>query len=76
MGLDDPVAKNCLKEIKDAKSPEEAARLGRRTQRQRPDLVSLLDYCYLDAFMKLGAVSLMIPIFEMSQCIEFFSWHS
>ncbi|KAH6757857.1 cytidine/deoxycytidylate deaminase family protein [Perilla frutescens var. hirtella] len=39
VGLDDPVAKTCLKEIKNAKSPEEAARLGRRTQRQRPDLV-------------------------------------
>ncbi|PIN01833.1 hypothetical protein CDL12_25656 [Handroanthus impetiginosus] len=39
VGLDDPVAKNCLQEIKKAKSPEEAARLGRRTQRQRPDLV-------------------------------------
>ncbi|KAI3459134.1 hypothetical protein Pfo_015797 [Paulownia fortunei] len=39
VGLDDPVAKNCLEEIKKAKSPEEAARLGRRTQRQRPDLV-------------------------------------
>ncbi|GFQ00391.1 riboflavin biosynthesis protein pyrr chloroplastic [Phtheirospermum japonicum] len=37
--LDDPVAKKCLEEIKNAKSPEEAARLGRTTQRQRPDLV-------------------------------------
>ncbi|KAK6156465.1 hypothetical protein DH2020_010713 [Rehmannia glutinosa] len=39
VGLDDPVAKKCLEEIKSAKSPEEAARLGRRTQRQQPDLV-------------------------------------
>ncbi|KAG8380317.1 hypothetical protein BUALT_Bualt06G0003100 [Buddleja alternifolia] len=39
VGLDDPVAKSCLEQIKNAKSPEEAARLGRRTQRQRPDLV-------------------------------------
>ncbi|KAL7148794.1 hypothetical protein ABFS83_06G203300 [Erythranthe nasuta] len=39
VGLDDPVARNCLEEIKNAKSPEEAARLGRKTQRQRPDLV-------------------------------------
>lgn len=39
LGLEDPIAKTCLKEIKNAKSPEEAARLGRRTQRQRPDLV-------------------------------------
>lgn len=39
IGLEDPIAKTCLKEIKNAKSPEEAARLGRRTQRQRPDLV-------------------------------------
>ncbi|KAL3630919.1 hypothetical protein CASFOL_023903 [Castilleja foliolosa] len=39
VGLNDPVAKKCLEEIKNAKSPEEAARLGRTTQRQRPDLV-------------------------------------
>ncbi|KAL0402698.1 UNVERIFIED_CONTAM: Riboflavin biosynthesis protein PYRR, chloroplastic [Sesamum latifolium] len=39
VGLDDPVAKNCLEDIKNSKSPEEAARIGRRTQRQRPDLV-------------------------------------
>ncbi|KAL0298462.1 UNVERIFIED_CONTAM: Riboflavin biosynthesis protein PYRR, chloroplastic [Sesamum radiatum] len=39
VGLDDPVAKNCLEEIKNSKSPEEAARIGRRIQRQRPDLV-------------------------------------
>lgn len=39
VGLEDPAAKSCLREIKNAKSPEEAARLGRRTQRQRPDLV-------------------------------------
>ncbi|KAG6409451.1 hypothetical protein SASPL_127490 [Salvia splendens] len=39
MGSEDPAAKTCLKEIKSARSPEKAARLGRRTQRQRPDLV-------------------------------------
>ncbi|KAL6516796.1 hypothetical protein OROHE_018084 [Orobanche hederae] len=39
VGLDNPIAKKCLEEIKNAKSPEEAARLGRRTQRQHPDLV-------------------------------------
>ncbi|KAL2227879.1 UNVERIFIED_CONTAM: Riboflavin biosynthesis protein PYRR, chloroplastic [Sesamum indicum] len=39
VGLGDPVAKNCLEEIKNSKSPEEAARIGRRMQRQHPDLV-------------------------------------
>ncbi|XP_042033912.1 riboflavin biosynthesis protein PYRR, chloroplastic-like [Salvia splendens] len=39
VGIEDPVAKTCLEEIKTARSPEEAARIGRRTQRQRPDLV-------------------------------------
>ncbi|KAK4433051.1 Riboflavin biosynthesis protein PYRR, chloroplastic [Sesamum alatum] len=39
VGLDDPVAKNCLEEIKSSKSPEEAARIGRRMQRQHPNLV-------------------------------------
>ncbi|KAL3838545.1 hypothetical protein ACJIZ3_023136 [Penstemon smallii] len=38
-GIDDPTAKSCFEDIKNAKSPEEAARLGRRMQRQRPDLV-------------------------------------
>ncbi|XP_075495622.1 riboflavin biosynthesis protein PYRR, chloroplastic isoform X2 [Primulina tabacum] len=37
--LDDPVGKNCFEDIKNAKSPEEAARLGRKMQRQCPDLV-------------------------------------
>ncbi|XP_051120157.1 riboflavin biosynthesis protein PYRR, chloroplastic [Andrographis paniculata] len=39
VGLDDPIAKTYLEAIKNAKSPEEAARIGRRAQRQRPDLV-------------------------------------
>ncbi|KAL8544694.1 hypothetical protein ACS0TY_005067 [Phlomoides rotata] len=39
VGVEDPVAANCFKEIKNARSPEEAARLGRSTQRQHPDLV-------------------------------------
>ncbi|XP_073315783.1 riboflavin biosynthesis protein PYRR, chloroplastic isoform X2 [Primulina huaijiensis] len=37
--VDDPVGKNCFEDIKNAKSPEEAARLGRKMQRQCPDLV-------------------------------------
>ncbi|GER26542.1 riboflavin-specific deaminase [Striga asiatica] len=39
VGSDNTIAKKCLEEIKNAKSPEEAARLGRRTQRQHPYLV-------------------------------------
>ncbi|XP_075483918.1 riboflavin biosynthesis protein PYRR, chloroplastic-like [Primulina tabacum] len=39
VGVDDPVGKNCFEDIKNAKSPEEAARLGRKMQMQRPDLV-------------------------------------
>nr|GMD99629.1 riboflavin biosynthesis protein PYRR, chloroplastic [Ipomoea batatas] len=38
-GVPDPVAQNCIEDIKNVKSPEEAARMGRRIQRQRPDLV-------------------------------------
>lgn len=41
VGVDDPVARNCLDDIKHARSPEEAARIGRRMQRQRPDLVRI-----------------------------------
>lgn len=37
--VNDPVAQNCLDEIKHARSPEEAARIGRRMQRQHPNLV-------------------------------------
>ncbi|GMY13914.1 riboflavin biosynthesis protein PYRR, chloroplastic isoform X1 [Fagus crenata] len=39
VGVDDPVAWDCVEKIKSAKSPEEAARIGRSIQRQRPDLV-------------------------------------
>lgn len=38
-GVQDPVAQECFEAIKSAKSPEEAARIGRKMQRQRPDLV-------------------------------------
>ncbi|XP_028790230.1 riboflavin biosynthesis protein PYRR, chloroplastic isoform X2 [Neltuma alba] len=39
VGVNDPFAHNCVERIKSAKSPEEAARIGRSMQRQRPDLV-------------------------------------
>ncbi|WCJ21981.1 Riboflavin biosynthesis protein PYRR chloroplastic [Euphorbia peplus] len=38
-GVDDPGAKDCIEKIKSAKSPEEAARMGRSMQRKCPDLV-------------------------------------
>ncbi|CAH9077118.1 unnamed protein product [Cuscuta epithymum] len=38
-GVVDHVAQKCIEDIKNVKSPEEAARMGRRLQRQRPDLV-------------------------------------
>ncbi|KAI9083908.1 hypothetical protein K1719_034166 [Acacia pycnantha] len=39
VGVNDPFAHKCVERIKSAKSPEEAARIGRLMQRQRPDLV-------------------------------------
>ncbi|KAK2974283.1 hypothetical protein RJ640_016769 [Escallonia rubra] len=39
VGMDDPVARNCVEDIRAARSPEEAARMGRKIQGQRPDLV-------------------------------------
>lgn len=39
VGVDEPMAKDCVEKIKSAKSPEEAARMGRSMQKQRPDLV-------------------------------------
>ncbi|GMP21873.1 hypothetical protein CsSME_00000119 [Camellia sinensis var. sinensis] len=39
VGVNDPVARNCVEDIRSAKSPEEAARMGRTMQRQHPDLV-------------------------------------
>lgn len=39
VGVNEPVAKDCVEKIKSAKSPEEAARMGRSMQKQRPDLV-------------------------------------
>ncbi|ONI05204.1 hypothetical protein PRUPE_6G362000 [Prunus persica] len=39
VGVDDPVARDGVENIKSAKSPEEAARIGRSMQRQQPDLV-------------------------------------
>ncbi|KAL2941457.1 Riboflavin biosynthesis protein PYRR chloroplastic [Bienertia sinuspersici] len=38
-GVQDPAAQECFEAIKSAKSPEEAARIGRKMQRRRPDLV-------------------------------------
>ncbi|XP_050206455.1 riboflavin biosynthesis protein PYRR, chloroplastic isoform X2 [Mercurialis annua] len=38
-GVNDPDAKDCIERIKSARSPEEAARMGRSMQRQRPNLV-------------------------------------
>ncbi|GLT51835.1 hypothetical protein SLA2020_252160 [Shorea laevis] len=39
VGVNDPVARNCIERIKSAKSPEEAARMGRSIQRGQPALV-------------------------------------
>ncbi|KAJ7976617.1 Riboflavin biosynthesis protein PYRR chloroplastic [Quillaja saponaria] len=39
VGVNDPMARDCVESIKSAKSPEEAARIGRSMQRQQPDLV-------------------------------------
>ncbi|GKV40193.1 hypothetical protein SLEP1_g47861 [Rubroshorea leprosula] len=39
VGVNDPVARNCIEKIKSAKSPEEAARMGRSIQRGQPTLV-------------------------------------
>ncbi|GFZ14388.1 cytidine/deoxycytidylate deaminase family protein [Actinidia rufa] len=39
VGVNDPAARNCVEDIRSAKSPEEAARMGRTMERQRPDLV-------------------------------------
>ncbi|GAV63713.1 dCMP_cyt_deam_1 domain-containing protein/RibD_C domain-containing protein/DUF1768 domain-containing protein [Cephalotus follicularis] len=39
VGVNDPIAQDCVERIKSAKSPEEAARIGRLMQRQCPDLV-------------------------------------
>ncbi|KAL9255133.1 Riboflavin biosynthesis protein PYRR, chloroplastic-like protein, partial [Drosera capensis] len=38
-GVEDLAALECVENIKSARSPEEAARIGRRMQRQRPDLI-------------------------------------
>ncbi|QCE12474.1 riboflavin biosynthesis protein PYRR, chloroplastic [Vigna unguiculata] len=39
VGVDDPIAQDCVERIKSAKSPEEAARIGRSMQKQKPDLI-------------------------------------
>ncbi|XP_023005627.1 riboflavin biosynthesis protein PYRR, chloroplastic-like [Cucurbita maxima] len=39
VGLDDPVAQDCVEKIKSARSPEEAARIGRSMQRQHPKMI-------------------------------------
>ncbi|PSR92801.1 Riboflavin biosynthesis intermediates N-glycosidase [Actinidia chinensis var. chinensis] len=39
VGVNDPAARNCVEDIRSAKSPEEAARMGRTMERQRPNLV-------------------------------------
>lgn len=38
-GVQDSIAQECIKRIRSAESPEEAARMGRSLERQRPDLV-------------------------------------
>lgn len=40
-GVNNPLAKEFIQQIKSAKSPEEAARLGRKLQRQHPEMVCL-----------------------------------
>lgn len=40
VGVDDPLAIDFVEQIKVAKSPEEAARIGRSVQRKYPNLVS------------------------------------
>ncbi|KAI4350171.1 hypothetical protein L6164_010680 [Bauhinia variegata] len=39
VGVNDPLAQKCVERIKSAKSPEEAARIGRSMQRQQPHLI-------------------------------------
>ncbi|XP_052490526.1 riboflavin biosynthesis protein PYRR, chloroplastic isoform X3 [Gossypium raimondii] len=39
IGVSNPLAQDCIDKIKSAKSPEEAARMGRLTQRRQPHLV-------------------------------------
>ncbi|KAA8536651.1 hypothetical protein F0562_029129 [Nyssa sinensis] len=39
VGVSDPAARKCVEDIKSARSPEEAARMGRTIQRQHPNLV-------------------------------------
>ncbi|PPS01646.1 hypothetical protein GOBAR_AA19028 [Gossypium barbadense] len=39
IGVSNPLAQDCIDKIKSAKSPEEAARMGRLTQRRHPHLV-------------------------------------
>ncbi|XP_014496508.1 riboflavin biosynthesis protein PYRR, chloroplastic [Vigna radiata var. radiata] len=39
VGVDDTIAQDCVERIKSAKSPEEAARIGRSMQKQKPDLI-------------------------------------
>lgn len=40
-GVSDAIAEGAVRGIREAKSPEEAARIGRALERLRPDLVSL-----------------------------------
>ncbi|OVA14785.1 CMP/dCMP deaminase [Macleaya cordata] len=40
VGVNDPLARDCVEQIKSAKSPEEAARVGRTLQRRHPNLVT------------------------------------
>ncbi|XP_058102513.1 riboflavin biosynthesis protein PYRR, chloroplastic isoform X2 [Magnolia sinica] len=39
VGVHDPMARDCVEQIKSAKCPEEAARIGRSMQRKHPELV-------------------------------------
>lgn len=39
VGMNDPLARKCIESIKSAKSPEEAAKMGRKIQKWHPNLV-------------------------------------
>jgi predicted NAD-dependent protein-ADP-ribosyltransferase YbiA (DUF1768 family) len=46
-GVEDDLAQACVHNIRKAKGPEEAARLGRTLARQRPDLVRPRTRCFI-----------------------------
>lgn len=53
VGVNDPLARECVEKIKSAKSPEEAARMGRTMEKKRPDLVQPeWDSCKIDVMYR------------------------